>query len=244
METDPTRGWAKAVEKGSEAATEAMKAGRDVGGFLAPALRPLVGMLGDQFAVWRTKRQVRLAERYLDFMRDRNLTVATRDIAPAFLLPLIDRASIEDSDDLQDVWAMMLANAADADSGAEMRSAFVSMLAEMTHLDVVILAKLDAARSDPELKGFLPTSMLPKQVGDNGSGLVPTGPVGVSLANLGRLGCIHPTTGIGGWFAYGRVTVTDLGKAFVAACTRQLPAADRISGQDAATKGADGTAGG
>ncbi len=42
MTTDPTGGWAKAVEKSSEAATEAVKAGRDVGGFIAPALRHLV----------------------------------------------------------------------------------------------------------------------------------------------------------------------------------------------------------
>lgn len=225
MATDPTGGWAKAVEKGSEAATEAVRAGRDIGGFIAPAFRHLVGMAEDQFAVWRAKRRIRLAERFQDFLHQRGLEAPTRAVAPSFLVPLIERASIEEDDRLQDVWAMMLANAADADSGAEMRSAFISMLAEMTHLDVVNLALLSAAASAPEFSGMLPTSMLPEKIGDNGKGRLPTGAVAVSLANLGRLACIHPTTGMGGWFHFGRVTVTELGKAFVTACTprRSLP---------------------
>jgi hypothetical protein len=219
MVIDPTGGWAKAVEKTGEATTEVARAGREAGHVVAPAFRQLVGMAEDQFAVWRAMLQVRLAAKYEGFMRERGLEAATREVAPAFLLPLIDRASLEDDDKLQDVWAMMLANAADADSGADMRTAFVAMLGEMTHLDVVILARLVAAFPEPDFKGVLPTSMLPERVGDDGQGRLPTAPVAVSLANLGRLGCIHPTTGLGGWFAYGRVTVTDLGKAFVAACT-------------------------
>lgn len=223
MTDDPTGGWASAVEKSGEAATEAVRAGRDIGGFLAPALRPLVGVLGDQFAVWRAKRQVRLAARYLDFMRDRNLKAATRDIAPAFLLPLIDRASIEASDDLQDVWAMMLANAADADSGAEMRSAFVTILSEMTHLDVVILAKLGAEWGNSEFRHGLPTGMLPEQVADGGEyRWRPTDPVAVSIHNLARLGCIDPVPAMGG-MSYAHVWMTPLGGALVAACTPPKP---------------------
>jgi hypothetical protein len=119
--------------------------------------------------------------------------------------------------------AVLLANAADVDSGVEMRTAYVSMLGEMTHIDVVILAKLSAAASTPEFKGLLPTSLLPERVGDDGNNRLPTGKVAVSLANLGRLACIHPSSGIGGWLAYDQVTVTDLGKAFVTACTSPDP---------------------
>lgn len=101
--TDPTGGWAKAVERASEAATETVHAGRSFGGFLAPAFRPLVGMLQDQFETWRAQRQVRLAERFLTFLRDRGLEELTRTVAPAIMLPLIERASIEVDDGLQDV---------------------------------------------------------------------------------------------------------------------------------------------
>jgi hypothetical protein len=112
------------------------QAGRDLGGFVPPAFRQLVGMAEDQFKVWRAKRQVRLREQFQEFLFDRGLDAPTRSIAPAFMLPLIERASLEADDALQDVWAMLLANAADADCSTEMRMAFISMLSEMTSLDV------------------------------------------------------------------------------------------------------------
>jgi Abortive infection alpha len=217
--SDPSGSWAKAAEKGAEATTELVGAARDLGGSIAPAFRQLVGMAEDQFLIWRAERQIRLAERFKEFLRQRGLDAPTRPIAPSIWVQLTERASIEEDDQLQDVWATMLANAADADSAAEMRSAFVSMLGEMTHLDVVILARLSAASSEPEFNGVLPTSLLPEKVGDDGKGRLPTGKVAVSLGNLGRLACIHPTSGFPGWLHFGRVTVTDLGKAFVVACT-------------------------
>ena len=155
-------------------------------------------------------------------MRDRGLVGATRSIAPAFLLPLLERASIEGADDLQDVWAMMLANATDADCRTEMRSAFVAMLGEMTHLDVVILAKLASAYNDPAFPHGLPTSMLPDEIGHGGDAQLLIGPVGISLYNLARFGCIEAIPAMGG-MSYGQVWVTVLGKAFVAACTSHLP---------------------
>ena len=137
------------------------------------------------------------------------------------MLPLIDRAIIEPDDDLQDVWAMMLANAADANCKAEMRTAFISMLAEMTHLDVQNLAKLAEAVSQTGTTGIFRTSGLPKMVmGDGSDGRVtmPSEDVQVSLANLGRLGCIHPVIGAGGWGSFSQVTVSPLGQAFAMAC--------------------------
>jgi hypothetical protein len=219
--SDPTGGWAKATEEASGAAKEGFQTARELGRFLAPAFRPLVGVAADHFEIWRAERQVRLYERFMGFLRERGLDGPSRVVAPDFLLPLIERGSIVGEDDLQNVWAIMLANAADADSGVEMRTAYVSMLGEMTHLDVVILAKLSAEGLETEFKGFLPTSMLPEMVGDDGKNKIPTGEVAVSLANLGRLACIHPTTGAGGWFAFGRVTITALGRAFVTACTNR-----------------------
>jgi hypothetical protein len=224
MITDPTGGWAKAVERGSEAATEAIKAGRDAGGFLAPALRQLVGMAEDQFAFWRSMRRVRLFERYKDFMRERGLEAPTRTVDPAVLFPLVERASLERDDRLQDVWAMMLANASDTDSGAEMQTAFVSILADMTHLDVMILGNLAGVRDYAEFPHGLPTGMLPEGIAHGGQHRPSTDPVSVSLSNLTRLGCIEPIPALGA-MSYARVWITALGKAFVAACTPRPPSA-------------------
>jgi hypothetical protein len=206
---------------------EAIRTGRSFGEFIAPAFGPLVGLVADQFLAWRAKRQIRLADRYIEFLRERGLSGPTRPIDPAFMLPLIERASIEADDALQDVWATMLANAADADCRVEMRTAFNSMLGEMTHLDVAVLAKLvEAVTPGQPVPGpLLPTSSLPDAVRhiDNG-GREPTGDLAVSLANLARLGCILPRGPGGGPTGFVLVTPTALAQAFVAACTRPAPA--------------------
>ena len=94
---------------------------------------------------------------------------------------------------------MMLANAADAGSETEMRTAYQSMLAEMTAFDVANLAKIEAAK--PLLfreDGAIRTTGLPERItiesiskkgvdyhlGDFDSEL--RSDVAISLCNLGR----------------------------------------------------------
>lgn len=113
----------------------------------------------------------------------------------------------------------MLANAADANCPVDMRTAFVSMLGEMTLLDVAILAKLAAAEPPVvDSLGNLPTWNLPDQVSSDGEPKVPEGAVAVSLANLARLGCVLRGVGFGGPLGYSSVNMSPLGRAFVAAC--------------------------
>jgi len=157
--SDPTGGWADATGKASEAVTEVTKAGRDLGSFVAPPLRELLGMATDQFQAWRWKRQVRLAAQSRSFLQERGLDKPTRQILPSFLVPLIEEASLQDDDDLQDIWARMLTNAADASSETERRTAFIRMLAEMTSFDVQLLAKIAAAT--PSEAGHVWTVNLP-----------------------------------------------------------------------------------
>jgi hypothetical protein len=69
----------------------------------------------------------------------------TRKIPLNIGAPLLQNAALEEDDDLQDVWAKLLVNSADASSGIELRRAFVSVLAEMTTLDVRNLAAIELA---------------------------------------------------------------------------------------------------
>jgi len=218
--SDPTGGWADATGKASEAVTEVTKAGRDLGGFLAPPLRELVGIVTDQSQVWRWKRQIRLAEQVGSILKERGLDKATRQVAPSFLVPLIEEASLQDDDDLQDIWARMLANAADAGSETEMRTAFIRMLAEMTSFDVQLLAKI--AEATPNRAGQVWTVNLPDRAETPREGdqaLMPRGDVEIALVNLCRLGCLQPASALGGVMVYGIVQVTGLGRAFIKACT-------------------------
>lgn len=222
MTSDPTGGWAKATEETGAAAKEGIGALRDLGHFLSPAFRPLVGMATDHFEVWRAERQTRLAVRYETFLRSRGISNPTRKVAPSFLLPLLESASIEADDNLQDVWAEMLANAADADSNTETRTAFIGILNEMSLFDVKILALIHEITPDTTdgrvYTGNFPDSKSQMDEGDRAG--LDRDDVAVSLDNLARLGCISLSPAIGGVMVSTHVRLTPLGKAFIRSCTR------------------------
>lgn len=235
---DPTGGWAEATAKTSAAATEVTKAAREFGGLISPVFRAVVGMAADKLEVSRFERQIRLSQRVTEFLRERGLSRPTRELAPSFLVPLIEHASLEQDDDLQDIWARMLVNAADASSEVEMRTAYVRMLADMTAFDVKILAKIaevgkyranwlpDGKRPrDPKataLENKLlddywqsrprpPTPQFVRDAGRVERGLPPRNDVQVSINNIVRLGCLREEDHYG-------VSITALGRALVNAC--------------------------
>lgn len=117
---------------------------------------------------------------------------------------------------------MMLANASDASSDIERRTAFIGMLAEMTRFDVLILSRLHAATpSDPWV--FLETHKLPDTaiVADQSGREIrpPRRDVEVSLGNLSRLGCLNPISTVAGYVNFGAVKLTELGVSFIKACS-------------------------
>lgn len=222
-----TGNWPKAIEKASEATTEIVKATRDGFTFVAGPLREIVGAGANSLKAWRFKRQIRLAEQVQAYLLVKGLQKPSREIPLNFSLPLIERASLEESDELQDVWARMLANAGDAASRTERRTAFIHMLEDMTAFDVMILAKV-AGAAPLTTDGLVFTANLPQSIDQKDTGRRPAEPrkdVAISLGNLVRLGCLSNIPTHGGPLNFLHVRITELGNAFIAACTvhRSLP---------------------
>jgi abortive infection alpha-like protein len=144
---DPTGVSAKATEATANASKEVIQAGRELGRFLSGPAGEVMGMITDRLKVIRFERQVRLAGRVRHFLAERGLAGPNRRIPLKVGLPLLDNGTLEENDDLQDVWAKLLVNGGDANSGTEIRRAFVSVLAEMTPLDVRNLAQIELATS-------------------------------------------------------------------------------------------------
>jgi hypothetical protein len=227
---DPTGGWAKATEATADASKEAIQAGRDLGRFISGPAGEVVGMLWDHLRVVRFERQVRLVERVHRFLAERGMDGPTRTIPLKVGLPLLDHATLEEDDELQDIWAMLLVNGGDACSGIDMRRAFVSVLAEMTPLDVRNLAAIEQASPFDLREGSVGvwTSKLPDRavpVSRRERGVydeLPTLEVLTSLSNLERLGCIYSGDELGrvrGVSPVQIVGLTPFGRAFIEACT-------------------------
>jgi hypothetical protein len=224
---DPTGGWAKATEEGAKASQEAIQAGRELGRFFSGPAGELAGMWWDHLKVVRFERQVRLWERVRHFCDERGLLTPTRKIPLNIGVPLRQNATLEEDDDLQDVWARLLVNSADASSGIELRRAFVSVLAEMTSLDVRNLAQIEIAdklNEESSVIGVwtleLPERAIPVVYAEPQRTGGPSPDVEVSLSNLVRLGCIISSNRAPVPQPHHLVILTPFGRAFIDACTK------------------------
>jgi hypothetical protein len=129
----------KLVKAGVEAA---LKPFADLLDKLAgPAAEEIGLTLKDHVQVFRLKRRIRLLARAKEMLLEANIEPG--QVPFKLLLPMIENASIEEDDDLQDRWAAMLANsAAGTNRGSGIEPAFPPILKELGIEDVKFLDEL------------------------------------------------------------------------------------------------------
>lgn len=93
----------------------------------------------DHIRVFRFKRQVRLFEQVKRICAEAG--IEPQRVPLKLLAPIVEGASVEEDDDLQDIWARLLASAADPKSnGPEAMPSYISVLKELTPNDVKFLS--------------------------------------------------------------------------------------------------------
>ncbi len=219
---------ARAAQEIAKTTCKAIEAVQNLGQFIAKFVKgPLeqgIGIVEDKLKYMRWERQVRLMKRADDFMNEIGLKAPTRSVPLKFAIPLLQAASLEDDDELQDLWAKLLVNAADAEGGVDLKRAYIDILERISPLEAQILEKIySLPYEETRHKGVL-TKDLPKRVE-----IVPDDPkieherptpeVELALANLSRLGCISISMSWGGGELFSSVNPTLLGRSFVEACT-------------------------
>lgn len=216
----------KAVQEVAKTTGKAIDAAREAGGFIAKFVSgPLeqgMGVFEDHLRYMRWERQIRLMQRAQDFLQLNGLSAPTRSVPLKLAIPIMQGASLEENDDLQDRWAALLVNAANASFHSEVRRSYAAILEQLTPLDAHIL---DVLYSLPFVKSQhdgIVTASLPESacIADEKeqSFPFPNEEAIMSLSNLARLGCLRPTMTWGGGETFGRVNPTVSGKAFVEAC--------------------------
>lgn len=134
---------AKATQEVAKTARTGIEAAQGFGSFVARVLgEPLetaVGLVSDRLKFVRFERQVRLADRYTEFMTQRRLSSQDQSVSPKIALPAIENASLEEDDELQDLWANLLASCHDKTLNGVVRSGFVDIIRQLEVVDVHIL---------------------------------------------------------------------------------------------------------
>jgi len=203
---------------------KAIEAATNFGRVIKGPVEELVGIVEDRVKFARWERQLALTDKAEAIMERRRLSKPTRDIPLNFAVPLLTHAILEEDDELQEIWARLLVNAGDAATDIELRTAYVEILAGMSAFDVKNLAVMAAASLDAPgvISPALETWHLPNSAAVWAPSPGKTGglskELGISLANLSRLGCAYPGGGLDAGVNFGLMTVTDLGRALYLAC--------------------------
>ena len=216
---------AKATKEVAKTAGKAIDAVMELGKFLSKFIEgPLeqgIGIVEDKLKYMRWERQVSFMEKAMKTIANRGLTVPNRTVPLKIAIPLFQAATVEDDDDLQSVWANLLVNAADKDSGVEVRRSFVSILQDLSFVEVQILEKIYSIKMVPGEGVWtcdLPERALTEKPEEDLRG--PKEEVFLALSNLCRLGLLEAVMfmDVGGT-SMRAVYQTFLGRKLYEACT-------------------------
>lgn len=100
-------------------------------------------IIGDYLRQLRMKNLERLSHKFKKRQSDKHLTDDDlRTVPPKLGLPLLNAASLEDDDVMQELWANLLLNAADSKFTSEIRVAFIDIIKTLTPIDAQMLRQI------------------------------------------------------------------------------------------------------
>jgi len=139
---------AKVTEEVAKTSGKALEVMQQLGTFTARVMgEPIeqtVGLLTDKLRFMRWQRQLRLFDRWKEIIEEREIDLHSARLSPKLGLPIIENATLEEDDHLQDIWARLLASCMDPKNGRPMRSAFIEIVKQLETIDATTLRGLHA----------------------------------------------------------------------------------------------------
>lgn len=211
---------AKTVGKGIDLAKE-------VGGFIAPLIKGTleqgIGIFEDKLNYARWERQIRFIKRANRIMEEYGIDEIQNPIPLKFAVPLLQGVSLEDDDDLQDLWTNLLINAV-SNKNIELKRVYIDILERISPLEAKILEKIYSLPFDLYQHKPLSTYCLPDNIDVQSEDRQEVPPldnadIELALINLARIGCISSVKTFGGGEIFSQINMTLLGNKFHEACT-------------------------
>jgi hypothetical protein len=104
---------------------------------IKPPLKEVGGLLSDQVRFWRYKNQINIIEKARSYLKSKNLE--TRKVPLKVLASLLDYSSYEEDENLINMWAKMLANAASKDNPIDCHPIFPIILNQLSPIEAKVL---------------------------------------------------------------------------------------------------------
>lgn len=181
----------KAVQEVAKTTGKAIEAAERVGKFLSTIFGGALGEVGDIAHDWaryyRYKNLLRIQDKGEAIHWERKIEGKTIPIPPRYAVPLIQNASQEDDERLQEMWAGLIANSMDPGKRLNVKKVYINILSSLEPFDLQLLNFL-AAMASPIPPGLKRRNLNMKTLGQNLS--VTQKELELSLQNLARLGCV------------------------------------------------------
>jgi hypothetical protein len=136
----------KAIQEVAKTTGKAIDASVKFGAFLDKCLGKGFAHLGDAFSDWaqafRYRNLLILIDKVESIHRDRQLQGKTIPLLPKHVIPILEHASLEDDDDVRQMWAGLIANSSDPEVKFSIRKLYIEILSSLDPLDVYILNSL------------------------------------------------------------------------------------------------------
>lgn len=186
---------AKAVQETAKATNNAIDLARDTGGFFNRVFGDLVedgvGIIADKVKYYRKARAIELADKVENILISRKSNKNTKAVPPKVAVPLIENATLEEDDELHNLWAALLANAMDPNFSDDINNVHVAILKEIQQLDArILMSHYKAFINDSEFTN--PSEVVYAKKGMEITFNCTVNDVEQSILNLMRLGCLRP----------------------------------------------------
>lgn len=133
---------AKAAAEAAKFGTKALDVSEKMTVFLAKVFKEpaeqAAGIISDKLKFLRWQRQVRMADEVQKILDERGVK-ETSAIPLKFAVPMLEAASMEEENELQDLWVKLMANAMDPSKNKEIRITYIDILKRLNSTDVKIL---------------------------------------------------------------------------------------------------------
>lgn len=231
---------AKATQEVAKATQKGLEVGEKVGGFFAKVLgEPIetaAGILGDKLKFMRWERQVRLVDRVEEINQKKGISGREVPVPPKLAIPIIENASLEENDFLQDLWVKLLSSSQGEDTSGSVRAAFIDIIKQLEVIDVKLLSLIFNSYSKAVSSNVITPNTSPTKVAFPKTEI--TKILGLnekvyedSVDNLMRVRCLCSEVkiiqgiGLGGENptidkGYESICITSLGVGFVLACIK------------------------
>lgn len=204
-----------------------MDMAHDAGKFIAPLIKGTleqgIGIFEDKLKYIRWERQKRMMRRSKEILKELGVSEIEDPIPLKFAIPLLQGSTMEENDNIQDLWINLLINSV-ANKKVELKRVYMDILERISPLEAKIITEIYKLPFEENRHQRFATDHLPDYIyyceEHRERELVLTDQnVELALMNLARIGCISPTITVGGGELFTIINMTLLGARFYDACT-------------------------